>query len=97
MVVEASTVAAEEAEGPAEGHTTSELKCGFECLLHLLPLAITRSPRDSPLKATEMAGVEAIEGVVDTKAEAEAMELMEPRVSQLSQWPTLNLLSRYCF
>ena len=86
-----------EAEGPAEGHTTSELKCGSECLLYLLLLAITRSPRDSPPKATEMAVVAATEGVVDTKAEAEAVELTEHRVSQLSQWPTLNLLSRYCF
>ena len=65
-------------------------------LFHVLPLATTTRPRDSPLRDTET-GVVATGDVVDTRPEVEATEPMEHRVSQPNKWPTLNLLSRYCY
>ena len=54
-------------------------------------------PRDSPVRAMETAAEVATGGVADTKLEAEVTEPMEHRVSQPNKWPTLNLLSRYCY
>ena len=60
-------------------------------------LATTTRPRDSPVRAMETVAEAATGGVVDTKPEAEVMEPTEHRVSLPSKWPTLNLLSRYCY
>ena len=45
----------------------------------------------------ETAAEVATGGVADTRLEAEVTEPMEHRVSLPSKWPTLNLLSRYCY
>ena len=54
-------------------------------------------PRDSLVRAMETVAEVATGGVADTKPEAGVMEPTEHRVSLPSKWPTLNLLSRYCY
>ena len=54
-------------------------------------------PRDSLVRAMETVAEAATGGVADTKPEAEVTGPTEHRVSLPSKWPTLNLLSRYCY